>query len=207
MERDGLELLIVFAAFIVSLLFRMAYKYKWPLSGKKFGVIIVNPVLNNRNKILEGFIEEELIKRGAKAVPVGLHILRDIFQIENLQNMIFYHNENLDFLIIGELETEPKEVIIKTLDLNKTPGQEILDLPKFINKRVKTVNYSLNFKVSDYQSRFYIGTGYSEYFKLLDDSIELVFEKISKDVVDSIHIDSENRKLQKTLAETNNVKK
>lgn len=186
MEKDGLELLIVFVAFIVSLLFRIAYKYKWPLNGMKFGVIIINPVLNNRNKILEGFIEKELIKKGAKVAPVGFRILRDISKIEDLKSTTFYHKEKLDFLIVGELETE------------------FHDLSEFIKECVKVIKYSLNFKIFDYESGLYTGMGYAESFKFLDDSINLVFEKISEDVVNSIHIDSENRKYQKTLVE--NVK-
>lgn len=205
MEKEFLEFLLILLAGLGFLVWieKRILKVKNYLNGMKFGVIIINPVLNNRNKIFEGFIERELIKKGAKAAPVGLRILECFSRIEDLKNTTFYHKEKLDFLIVGELETESKEVIIKTLDLNKNPNQEILDSPEFIKKRVKAVKYSLNFKIFDCESRLYTGTGYAEIFKLLDDSINPIFEKISKDIVNSIYIDNENKKFQKTLVEKN----
>lgn len=158
--------------------------------GIKVGVVIMKSRTNNKDTFFEGFIQREFISKGAKITPIILHSLKKLSEIENLKEITLYQ-EKFDFLVAGELKTESKikRISAPHSNSNKNISQKIIYLPNLLhteNNFATIVKYTLNFKIFSFASRSYVGESCIIDSKFLNDSIQPVFGKMAKNLVDVI---------------------
>lgn len=205
-----LELLGIFLGGITVALYinrKRKNNIKNRFHGIKVGVVIMKFRTNNKDTFFEGFIQRAFISKGAKITPIILHDLKELSKIENLKEITLYQ-EKFDFLVAGELKTESKIKSISAPHSNKNISQKIIYLPNSRQTEsnfATVVKYTFDFKIFNFASRLYVGEGCIVDSKFLNDSIQPVFEKMAKNLVNSIYVAREgyNRK-GKVLIEVKN---
>lgn len=175
--------------------------------GIKVGVVIMKFRTNNKDTFFEGFIQQEFISKGAKITPIILYDLKKLSEIENLKEITLYQ-EKFDFLVVGELKTESKIKSIPAPHPNKNKSQKIIYLPnsqQTENNFATIVKYTFDFKIFSFASRLCVGEGCIVDSKFLNDSIQPVFEKMAKNLVNSICVAREGYNQKgKVLVEVKN---
>jgi len=155
---------------------------KYPFRNVKIGVVVSNfDRTINYNAILRGFIEQNLIDKGAKIVFVEPQKVIKLFGKKGMDITIF--KENIDLLIVCDLSLKLRMRKFEKIESGKS------------EKKQDTSEFYLEFRVYHFGCHNFVG--YGTVCGSLPIKSFLVFElfkKFAKEVLESITITREGNK-------------
>lgn len=165
----------------------------YPFRNIKVGVVVSNlgKSLNN-NTCLVGFIERNLIDKGAKIILLNPKKILSLFETKEVNITLF--NDLIDLLIIGKLLARKRNIKFKESEFeNEGIKLDNNELKIETKKKHEMIEYHLKFSVYQFSCNRFVGSNIVLGTVLVPKSPIEIFKKIAKKVVESIIVERESK--------------